>query len=69
MREMFSGCISLEEVDIYNFNFAGINNKQKIFCGCASLKLINIAPQQIPYLDNELIKECSKDLKFTHEQY
>ena len=66
MREMFSGCTSLEEVNIYNFNFATINNKQKMFEGCKSLKIINISPNQIPHIDNGLIKECS-NAKFTHE--
>ena len=69
MREMFSGCTSLEELNIYNFNFADINNKQKMFSGCKSLKKINISPQQIPHIYNELKKECSNELIIAYEQY
>ena len=65
MREMFWGCTELEELDIYNFNFANVHNKQKIFFGCKKLKNINIDHNQIPYLDKENIKDCSNELILT----
>ena len=69
MRDMFSGCVALEELDIYNFNFANVHNKENIFFGCKSLKKINLSPEQIPLLNTEIKEDYLKDLKITSENF
>ena len=38
MSEMFSLCSSLQHLDLTNFNIQNVNNLDKIFYGCISLK-------------------------------
>ena len=65
MEEMFSCCKELEELNIYNFNFTNVKNIKNIFFGCKSLKKINLSIYQIPYLNNEIIKDCSRECKIS----
>jgi hypothetical protein len=39
---MFSGCKSLEFIDLLSFHFTGYKFTRCMFCGCSSLKKENI---------------------------
>ena len=39
---MFSGCSSLEELNLSNFNTNNVTNMVDMFCGCSSLKELNL---------------------------
>ena len=42
MIEMFSGCSSLKELNLNNFNTNNVNNMISMFYGCSSLKELNL---------------------------
>ncbi|MBO4822882.1 MAG: BspA family leucine-rich repeat surface protein [Prevotella sp.] len=42
MREMFSNCSLLENIDVSHFNTANVTNMYKMFYGCSSLQSLNL---------------------------
>ena len=43
MNYMFSGCSSLENIDLTNFNISSLTQLSYIFSGCSSLKSIDLS--------------------------
>jgi surface protein len=46
MADMFAKCSSLSDLNISNFNMKKVENKEKMFEGCTSLKNIDISKYQ-----------------------
>ena len=42
MSEMFCGCSSLTELNLYGFDTAKVNNMSNMFCNCSKLKLFDL---------------------------
>ena len=42
MCAMFSGCSSLKELNLINFNINNVTNMSYMFCECSSLKELNL---------------------------
>ena len=42
MSYMFSGCSTLKELNINNFNIDNVTNMSNMFNGCSSLKELNL---------------------------
>ena len=42
MSDMFSGCSSLKELNLNNFNTNNVTNMSLMFSGCSSLKELNL---------------------------
>ena len=66
MTCMFNGCSSLKKLNIYNFNTNNVIKMLRIFSGCSSLNELIIANLNIDhaiYKDDDIFKECSKELK------
>ena len=43
MSYMYSGCESLKEINLTNFNTNGVTNMENMFNRCSSLKEINLS--------------------------
>ena len=43
MSCMFSGCSSLKEINLSNFNTVNVTNMGNMFCGCSSLKELDLS--------------------------
>ena len=61
MSYMFSGCSSLAELNLKNFNTKSVTNMIYMFCGCSSLKrldLSNFNTNNVIYM-NDMFFGCS----------
>ena len=60
MRDMFSRCSNLEELDISNFNFNNVIISEKDFEFCGSLKKVHIPTSADTYIVKLFDKILSK---------
>ena len=66
MTCMFNGCSSLKKLNIYNFNTNNVIKMLRMFSGCSSLNeliIANLNMDHAIYKDDDIFKECSKELK------
>ena len=65
MDGMFSGCSSLKELNLNNFNTINVTNMSWMFSGCSSLKelnLINFNTNNVTDM-SWMFSECLDELK------
>ena len=62
---MFSGCSSLKELNLSNFNTNNVTNMNSMFSGCSSLKELNLSNFNTNNVTNMrwMFSGCSKQLK------
>jgi len=53
MNAMFSGCISLTELDVSGWNTASVQDTGKMFMDCESLKKVDISGWNLERLENK----------------
>ena len=61
---MFSGCSSLKELNLNNFNTNNVTDMGRMFSGCSSLKELNLNnfnTNNVIYM-NAMFYGCSNDL-------
>ena len=65
MSGMFSGCSSLKELNLNNFNTNNVTNLSWMFYGCSSLKELNLPKFNNLKLTNmsRMFSRCSDELK------
>ena len=71
MTCMFNGCSSLKKLNICNFNTTNVRNICRIFNGCSSLNeliISNFNTDHAFYKDDDIFKECSKELKIIKKE-
>ena len=65
MGYMFSGCSSLKELNLSNFNINNVTNMRWMFYGCSSLKELNLSnfnTNNVNYM-GYMFNGCSEQLK------
>ena len=62
---MFSGCSSLKEINLSNFNINKVSNMIYMFSGCSSLLELNFPNFKINKIDmiNSMFFGCSDEFK------
>ena len=62
---MFSGCSSLTELNLSNFNTNNVTIMTSMFSGCLSLKVLNLSNFNTSNVTNmgHMFAECSGELK------
>ena len=65
MEDMFSGCYSLKELNLSNFNTNNVTNMRGMFYGCYSLKELNISNFNTNNVTNmrNMFSGCSDQFK------
>ena len=65
MNGMFSGCYSLKELNLNNFNTNNVTNMSCMFDGCSSLQELNLNNFNTNNVTdmNEMFSECLIELK------
>ena len=65
MRGMFSGCKSLKEINLSNFNTNNVTNMSYMFWECSSLKEINLSNFNTDNVTNmsNMFNGCSNEIK------
>ena len=64
MSALFSGCSSLKELNLNNFNTNKVTNMGSIFSGCSSLKELNLNNFNTNKIKDmsHMFNGCSKEL-------
>ena len=66
MNSLFSGCISLKDLNVSQFNFKNVKDKKFMFYKCNSLKIEDNNELKTELLkDKKNINTLSKDIKKT----
>jgi len=63
---MFSGCSSLKELNLSNFNTNNVTDMRSMFSGCSSLKELNLSNFNNNNVNDmtDMFYECSNELKY-----
>ena len=63
---MFSGCSSLKEINLSNFNTINVTHMDYMFSGCSSLKELNLSNFNTNNVTDMsyMFSRCSEQLKF-----
>ena len=61
MREMFSGCSGLKELNVSNFNTSSVTDMREMFSGCSGLKELNVSNFNTSSVTDmrEMFRDCS----------